>query len=96
MVSISESRMKAMSNFDEAINDAITHTHKKGLPETGLMAILKGLVLWTPIGGYVYGHQHKLVFDKVWARRQEWLARPLETEIQEEEEEETDAFDKTQ
>ena len=94
MVSISESRMKAMSNFDEAINDAITHTHKKGLPETGLMAILKGLVLWTPIGGYVYGHQHKLVFDKVWARRQEWLARPLETEIQEEEE--TDAFDKTQ
>lgn len=41
-------------------------------PEWSMGRIAKGLVLLTPIGGVVWPHE-KPVFDKVWARRKEWL-----------------------
>ena len=66
------------ATIDEAISDAITHTHKKGLPRASWWSVLRGFVLWSPLGGVVYGAEHKLVFDKVWARRQEWLAHAID------------------
>lgn len=48
-------------------------------PEWSLGKIAKGVVMLTPVGGMVWPEE-KPVFDKVWARRNEWIAGVVQEE----------------
>lgn len=52
-------------------------------PEWSVGRIAKGLVMLTPVGGVVWP-QEKPVFDKVWARREEWLTVSDDSEKEDE------------
>lgn len=52
-------------------------------PEWSMGKIAKGMVMLTPLGGVVWPEE-KPVFDKVWARREEWRhgAAPEEEKVE--------------
>lgn len=57
-------------------------------PEWSLGGIAKGVVMLTPVGGMVWPEE-KPVFDRVWARRREWIHGRTESGSDDEKEGET-------